>query len=980
MKKRLLLWMLICILSLLALCACGEETPPDGGENPPAGQDENLQGLAFELMGDDTYTVSIGQATALSSIEIPATYNGKPVAEIGVGAFKDAAALVSVTVPDSVTFIGNEAFAGCTQLSRVTLGSGVQTVGVSAFNGCARLCEIVIPDSVTEIRTSAFRNCVSLKSAALGDGLKTLGRLAFADCTALEKVSIGGGLEAISQRAFEGCSALALVEVKDINAFAAIAFADVSANPLSLAGKLACGGEEVAALTLNAPVIADRAFYGCTGITSLSLSDAVLSVGENAFFGCSALSEVSFGTKIASVGADAFAECAAVERVKITDIAAWCKILFTNSASNPLTLAEELHLNDTLVTSLVIPDGVTEIKDYAFKDYKRLMSVFVSDGVKKIGNLAFAGCSGVQVLSVPFVGGGTADTAYLGYIFGGLRYDQNGSVCPRNLHTVTVNGGGAIASHAFYGCASVLSVTLKNAETVGRQAFGYCTGLSSIHLPPTLASVDEGAFLGCDALSKVSITDIAAFCGVDFASAQSNPLSIAKNLYLNGALLTELTVPDGVKGIGDFAFTNAIGITSLSLPEGLESIGESAFYGCEKIAALSLPDSLLTLGKAAFSLCTGLQSVSIGGGLSEIGDSAFAGCEGITALTVGKGVTAIGDAAFQKCRRIETLVLPEGLLTIGKNAFADCYRLKSITLPKSLKSVDSMAFLNLYALEEVHHPDLVAWCGIAFTNENASPLPYADRFYLNGTAVTALTIPAAVETIGNFSFYAAKFLTSVTIEEGVKNIGISAFSSLGSSFRRIVIPDSVLRVENYAFYGCSRLNSITLGKNVQYLGSFAFSRCNNFAAIHIPDSVTAIGESCFEGCSNLTTVTIGSGVKMLMRYTFTNCYRLSNLKLGSSLERIEFAAFQNCTLLEELVIPAKLTAITGSVFADCTGFTSIYYEGTEADWEAKVNVGPSNLDLLNAARYYYSPVAPTEAGNYWCYGPDGSVSVWPSAS
>ena len=218
--------------------------PGEKGETGDAASDENPLGLAFFLKDDGTYAVEIGYAKYLSNVEIPATYKGKPVTEIGGYAFYDCDSLTSVTIGNSVAEIGGYAFEGCESLTSITVDpdntvyqsidgnlyskdgktliqyaigktdthfsilDAVTEIGEHAFSSCTSLTSVTIPDSVTVIGDQTFVNCSSLTSVIIPDSVTTIGDYAFASCDSLTSVTIGSSVAEIGDEVFWNCSSL----------------------------------------------------------------------------------------------------------------------------------------------------------------------------------------------------------------------------------------------------------------------------------------------------------------------------------------------------------------------------------------------------------------------------------------------------------------------------------------------------------------------------------------------------------------------------------------------------------------------------------------------------------------------------------------------------------------------------------------------------------------------------------------------------
>ena len=238
--------------------------------------------------------------------------------------------------------------------------------------------------------------------------------------------------------------------------------------------------------------------------------------------------------------------------------------------------------------------------------------------------------------------------------------------------------------------------------SIGWNAFYGCSGLTSVTIPNSVTSIGDGAFYRCSGLTSVHISDIAAWCNIDFADYDSNPLDYANHLYLNGEEVKDLVIPNSVTSIGSYAFYGCDGLTSATIPNSVESIGSKAFYGCSGLTSVSIPNSVTSIGEYAFRGCSGLTSVIIPNSVTSIGSGAFQYCSGLTSVSIPNSVTSIGYYTFSNCPGLTSVTIPNSVTSIGWYAFYYCSGLTSVTIPNSVTSIGNYAFSNCSELLDVY--------------------------------------------------------------------------------------------------------------------------------------------------------------------------------------------------------------------------------------------------------------------------------------
>ena len=401
-------------------------------------------------------------------------------------AFWENENIISVIMPDCVSFIGRCAFENCRNLSSVIFSNKIQYLSDSVFHGCTSLKSIDIPNSIKVIGENAFAYCIGISSLSLPDSVIEIEYNAFSLCKNLESVYISDSIQKINPQAFHGCS-----KIHSLVVGAGNKYYDSRNNCnaiIEIKSKTLIIGCSSSVIPNDVTRIGPYAFDWCEGLSSITIPDNILELDRYSFSNCNTLTTIIIPRNVEKISCYSFYGCKNLSSLivdndnRIYDSRNDCNAII-ETANNTLVLG---------CSNSTIPSGVIQIGNHAFGGCKSIVSIVLPKTIKKIDDWAFSGCESLATISLP------NDLTEIGY--GAF------SQC-RNLKSIIIPSSVTkIANHAFFECKELENVFLpEGVEELGQYAFARCESLTSIHLPDSLAQIGGWAFDNCCRLKSIFV-------------------------------------------------------------------------------------------------------------------------------------------------------------------------------------------------------------------------------------------------------------------------------------------------------------------------------------------------------------------------------------------------------------------------------------------------------------------------------------------
>ena len=885
----------------------------------------------------------------------------------------EAESIEKVVVEDGVTSIAAAAFVECKNVQSVTIPQSVVYIGLDAIGCCSALKDIYYDgtvaqwDDITVLDFSLTNRSVTvhcnddsvLTSSYCGDNVKwTL------DENGTLTITGTGDMYSYEEGRYtpwydQSESVTSIVIEEGVTSIGVYAF-------------LGCANAKSVSIPNTVTAIEREAFFGCKSLKEVVLPEGVKTVSNMTFVWCDSLESVTVPSTLESFGGaniyrGVFYKCQNLKNITVSDNNAVYSsddgVVFSKDKSEIVLYPEGRE-----AAEYQIPSGVTFISYHAFMGCNRLQSVTVPDSVTEIGQNAFYDSTSLESITIPDSVRSIGDSAFYNcsalkdVYYGGFNLQWKDIYQDDDLDNATIHFRDPMELQASGTCGDDLKWKLEKC-VLTIYGTGDMYDYESLD-PQPWAKYEE-------AIVNVVIED-----GVT---------SIGWYAFNECSKLESISIPDSVTRIEGYAFRECINLNNITLPDGLEYIGYGVFSECSSIKSIVIPANVTTIKSHMFENCSNLESITFMDGVEEFEDYVFSGCVKLAVINVSEGNSAFSSedgvlfskdknelVVYPAGKNEDTYSIPTSVTSISYNAFLNCMSLKNVIIPDGVKSIGYGAFSSCSSLVSINIPSGVKSIGYGAFSSCSS--------------LVSVNIPSGVKSIDTQTFEDCTSLVNVNISDGVRTIGFGAFGGC-TSLASINIPASVTSIEESVFSGCISLKAINVDESnsvfssadgvlfdkdktkliaypsgkeaseysipdsVTSLGNESFVGNKQLVSIIIPDSVTELGYNVFRNCTSLEKVDLSKNIAYIDSYVFSNCKSLKSIVIPDGVTGIGYYSFSCCTSLESIIIPESLTYFDSGALYDCGALKNVYFKGTQEQWE-QISIYDENYDLSNATIHY----------------------------
>ena len=784
------------------------------------------------------------------------------------------------------------------------------------FYNVKSITSVKIPTSVEIIDNYAFRYCSNITELVIPESVTYIAQYAFADCTKLRKINIPSSVEAIIQYTFSNCPAL-----QDVTLSNGLTRIDQNAFRN-------CSSLTEITIPETVETLGNSVFYGCNNLTQVNIPSLVTTIPSELFYGCSSLSQIDIPDNITSIGANVFYNCTNLTQVTIPNsVTSIGDAVFHYAGSDD---------NDTLVITMPL----------------KLLNDKTYNSSSLYSNKLFGSTTSCYTKNFSLVLTNPEDVNDINYASGMNNY----VLCrASNLKAVTIPENiTSIGRYAFYECSSLQQIDIPATITkIQSYTFSYCSSLQQVIVPDSVTSIEQNAFERCSGLVELYIPNSVKEIGssaLSYVGSNNHdtlvitmPLKLLNskvssstsysNALFGGGYTTSysenfsliLTNPDDTEDsnytteIVPYALNYEKGVKSVVLPENLTTIGNHAFRYAKNLREVNINNSVEEIGAYSFYECNSLTSVGELSSVRIINNYSFHDCYALESLGTLSSIEAIGDYAFYNCTSLNSLEGLSTLETIGEYAFYNCTALTGIGNLDSVTTVGKYAFQKCTSLQE-----------FVITN-TSSDIGIGENVFESCTALTNVVLPNNVRTLGRYAFMEAGSAEHDTliITMPVKLLNDNIDTGNNNNYLFKSRGSSNYSTQNFKLV----LTNPTDTADISYvtgIASYAMSNASQLKAVELPENITTIGNYAFRNCSSLESIGELSSVTSIGDYAFYSCTSLGPTVDLSSVTSIGSSAFYNCDSLESIGELSSITSIGSSAFHNCDGLQSVRVTNTSS--------------------------------------------------
>ncbi|MCD8089181.1 MAG: leucine-rich repeat domain-containing protein [Clostridiales bacterium] len=820
---------------------------------------------AYET-GDISYTIENGVLTVSGTGKM-ANYDGDSNRAPWADSYDD---ITSIVIESGITRIGSYAFAGSSSVESVSIPETVTSIGDIAFQ-CVGASSITLPDSLTSIGGYAFQSSHNLTSIVIPENVTYIGGGVFDNCTGLETITIADGNTSF-------CSdENGIVYTADMTEVVACGCANTKVADLVIPNTVKYVRNSVFGYNDNIQtvtvaegasdlVIGDWTFSNCNNLVSADLT-GVTEISSGAFYNSPSLATVTVSTSLSYVGESAFECCDSLKTVNYDGSEddwnninieggndALVNAYYTADISytienGVLTISgtgrmpsydswedTPWHEDKDSITEVIIESGITTVGSHSFETFDQITSVSLPEGLTSIGGWAFCGCTNLQGITFP--------------------------------ETLT---------------------------TISDCAFEDCKNITELYIPANVTSMAHRAF-GGTGIATITVSDDNTnyYCENNFALYNGNSLYFCAP----ASEATSLEILDTVIELWASAVRGCTNLESVTIPEGVDFISSWAFEGCSNLTTITIPSSVNYVYDGAFNECYSLSNVIYNGDnwdgitiednnsclteayeyTNNVSDVVYTLEDGVLTISLADGTGGSGWMpnninytaswyAENDIDSITSVVISDGITRIGSYAFQFFENLESVTIPTSVTTVKEYAFDGCDSLTTVNYDGSEAdWENISIDEGNDCLHNAYDNTI---TAEISWSVENGVLTVTgtgkmpNYDYEGAPWydqrdnVTSIYVDHGITSIGNCAFYNF-YNVTDVTLPSTLRNIYDGGFEGCTSLPSINFPEIV-YIASWAFNGCSSLTSMLIPTATTSIGSCAFNGCTSLQAFEVSDG-------------------------------------------------------------------------------------------------------------------------